>query len=307
MGMYDNIEDYQVKCFYVPMFSKDEYPLTPSSGIYTSGGRLRYFKKGQKVPYKTFYYDYSPNFAIYDYGLFFEEEIFIVIKNGKITKIIDDINKVTNDDFKGINNVINYVGSFLNIKNVEDISKYREDFLYYQKLRDEITKKQTEYLNLSFHYMHMKNERKPLEEGLTKEEAEKLSHEYLKKHEIERDKTSKEIDDLRKNLLDPWFAEPLNEEENDLGCLIECFPIIEKHLLKKPSAAASEWEIEFYERNIDNYHYLLIEFNNMIQKNDKLIDNFLELNKDQKNFLSKEIKRMMDCYSLLDIKKEEDF
>ena len=56
MGMYDMICGDQVKCFYRYFEFKDE--------IWTTSGDLRRFRIGDKVPYRTSWYNYTKNFNI---------------------------------------------------------------------------------------------------------------------------------------------------------------------------------------------------------------------------------------------------
>lgn len=90
MGMYDELGGIQVKCFGIPCigFNNDEKLLRERQFYcHTMGGRLRYYKKGDKVPCTTPFYDYGPNFAIYDWNIFSEEYkndlCVLVIQDGK--------------------------------------------------------------------------------------------------------------------------------------------------------------------------------------------------------------------------------
>lgn len=280
MGMYDNIEDIQVKCFYVPIYNKDDYSKeNKTSGIYTSGGSLKYYKKGGKVPYKTYYYDYSPNFMIYDHSFNFEEENMIIIRNGKVKEIIYDISKLTNEHFEGIINVINYHGSFLDIKNIEDLKEYKENQLYFRNIIKEVEKKEDEYFRLAMKYNQIKREVLKTEEDITKEEAGKLSEEYLKKHEEEKKANQKQREELLKTFINPWFKKSKNDLEETLGCLLHAYPILKEKTTKKPSPTDDEFIIKIYNQYVESFHYLLLEFEELTTENEGLLESFLGLRK----------------------------
>ena len=83
MGMYDTINDEQVKIFAIC------YPLLEENGdvvLGANGGNLRYFDKGDEVPYKTLYYNIGENFDIFDMPIIPNDEqktIVHQIRNGK--------------------------------------------------------------------------------------------------------------------------------------------------------------------------------------------------------------------------------
>ena len=130
MGMYDHIINNQVKCFYVPCsYSND--------GVHPLGGELKYFGKGNEVPYKTLYYDYSPNFIVIDISPEEEEDlvVFHLILNGKV-KNSYNYKDMDNKYFQKVENVIDYNGDFLTISKKEEALILKENQnLYYEEYK----------------------------------------------------------------------------------------------------------------------------------------------------------------------------
>ena len=50
MGMYDTLNDEQVKCF--PWYSFDVISLSPEGSIGGHGGKLKYYGNGSEIPYR---------------------------------------------------------------------------------------------------------------------------------------------------------------------------------------------------------------------------------------------------------------
>ena len=62
MGMYDTLNDEQVKCF--PWYSFDVISLSPEGSIGGHGGKLKYYGNGSEIPYLSLAYNYGKNFII---------------------------------------------------------------------------------------------------------------------------------------------------------------------------------------------------------------------------------------------------
>lgn len=76
MGMYDYLGEEQVKVFYRPIFNLDKKnPM--NSSYWHSGGQLRAYDTGDKLPLQELWYKYPSNFLIFDYR-FDCEEVWIV-------------------------------------------------------------------------------------------------------------------------------------------------------------------------------------------------------------------------------------
>ena len=149
MGMYDYIGTEQVKCFYIYLYSTNE--ITP--GLWISGGSLDSYKIGDKVPYKTKYYDYTKDFNIVliddEYDEYNNAVTICMIRDG-ILKDIKPLAKTTENDWN-ILRCISYDGEWLNIyskeeaeKYVKSIKTYWKEKIYYIKnnmpIRDELNK-----------------------------------------------------------------------------------------------------------------------------------------------------------------------
>ena len=88
MGMYDTINNEQVKIFAIC------YPILEENSnvvLGANGGNLRYFDKGDEVPYKTLYYNIGENFDIFDMPIFANDEEQTVIHRIRDGKNIGSI------------------------------------------------------------------------------------------------------------------------------------------------------------------------------------------------------------------------
>lgn len=119
MGMYDFINDNQVKCFYVPMYTIDAYIDKPC--IYYSHGTMDSFNIGDELPLSTLYYKYPDNFMIFDYDFNMLGGCVHVIKDKKIFKTVENILELNSKDFENNELVVDYYGSPLSIETREDM------------------------------------------------------------------------------------------------------------------------------------------------------------------------------------------
>ena len=177
MGMYDTINGYQVKAFYIEystlrsefddaIFGKTESDLT----IWCMGGNLRNFSNGDEVPFQTYYYNFGKDFNIIDFDDFMlSEQIIHVIRDGKVVKTIsfddtdDEILKVPNYD---------YNGNKLKITSVNDLIKYTEN------QRKIIYAREHEKVEATRNYFDMARTI-----DIESEEYKKLEEEYKKENE----------------------------------------------------------------------------------------------------------------------------
>lgn len=148
MGMYDNLAEEQVKCFGIPCvgFSysdKDKELSEKQFYCNQMGGNLRWYKKGDVVPYITPYYAYSKNFAIYDFNIFSEEDkcylCVNVIQDGKFVGSYKP-NSRKLKEFKIDYYVDKYGYPFVCDKQ-SDLLKIVDDLLYNRKKYDELENK----------------------------------------------------------------------------------------------------------------------------------------------------------------------
>ena len=205
MGLYNYLGNNQVKCFTIPNM------IINSNGnleIYCLEGKFIGYKRGNKVPYKTLYYNYGENFLIFDYrGVIYDEIPLIhIIKNGKYSKTVE-YQKLNEEDF--INKVIDKFGNSINIKEYSDISTFIEDY----KLRDKnsitLTKKYNEELDVKCYSISDLREKKVSSEQLIKD---------LDKRKIVLDKVTKEVYIPFSN---KWFME--EEDEQVIGYILYCY------------------------------------------------------------------------------------
>lgn len=117
MGMYDYLNGEQVKCFYRIVHYKDN--SNNSWQFSHSGGQLRSYVDGSKLPLKTFHYNYPNNFLILDEN----SSILHTIKNGKLFNT-EPLRMVKSIDFNLFKNVYNYNGLELNINNINELKEY---------------------------------------------------------------------------------------------------------------------------------------------------------------------------------------
>lgn len=136
MGMYDTICGDQVKCFYKYYEYKDE--------LWRTGGSLRYFGIGDKVPYRTGWYNYTKNFNIINiWDSPFDAELsdpnmLIGIRDGKV-KFVKQLGLAEERDWDNIERCITYDGEWLRVNS-------QEEAMAYAKAIKEYDLKKTEYL-----------------------------------------------------------------------------------------------------------------------------------------------------------------
>ena len=311
MGMYDTIESEQVKCFYIPYFCADEIMGT---GIYHSGGQLNYYGIGSKIPYKTKWYDYSKDFGIYSYWYYkrpSEDDketldygpTFIVIRNGKVEKVIEGIENIKEKDVKGLNHIINSHGSFLTVKTVQDFFNLREDYYTYYDIYNQLTEETNRIMNEMMHYVHMSNGAKPIEEGLTKE----LIEEKIKECHKLYDKKDKEIEKDRKRLyetyLKPWFSEKeeIDPIVSDFGALLECLEKNRNYVITHTTTVPLEgFEQKMYQERKEGFYSMCGKIKEIKEKEPQVIETY----KIWQSLNKKEIKDLDDLIDRIQKGKE---
>lgn len=145
MGLYDELDDVQVKCFSVSTIS----PKLVKNRLDISflGGKLRSYGIGDIVPYRTPYYNYGENFIIYDFRIFnlnkeLDENkiILTVIQNGKF---IGNYSYYEYEQKYGnlkMPLVVDHYGRPISIYTLGDIKEIMGQWVYYQKLNMELQK-----------------------------------------------------------------------------------------------------------------------------------------------------------------------
>ena len=235
MGMYDEINGEQVKCFPWVSLYKGE--------ISYHGGDLAYYGTGDKVPYKKPHYNYGKNFIILDLNRYPDSDycdydyILHVIVDEKIKiTFTDEIGYI---DWSINETVVGYDGELLNIKSSEDIMNYIEAQRQYWEKYENIHSHWNELFKESMHYFtgiglldKDSEERKMRREKI--EEIHKLMDEENKRIKPELNELSKkhsrwfvdtsDIDDLI-NLGDYISAYNLEMDEQE-----QCKEMIQKLL-----------------------------------------------------------------------------
>ena len=235
MGMYDEINGEQVKCFpWVSLYK---------GKISYHGGDLAYYGTGDKVPYKKPHYNYGKNFIILDLNRYPDSDycdydyILHVIVDEKIKiTFTDEIGYI---DWSINETVVGYDGELLNIKSSEDIMNYIEAQRQYWEKYENIHSHWNELFKESMHYFtgiglldKDSEERKMRREKI--EEIHKLMDEENKRIKPELNELSKkhsrwfvdtsDIDDLI-NLGDYISAYNLEMDEQE-----QCKEMIQKLL-----------------------------------------------------------------------------
>lgn len=207
MGMFDSINGEQLKCFGIPCY----YENSGKFEVAQMGGLLRNFHNGNKVPYKTYYYNYSPNFCIVDIHCLDRGDLAVIhiIRDGKVKKSIK-LKDLTDDELTNSDKIIDYYGNELDIKTKEDIEFLIEDRDYYleqmkmisaesdkilyhdlflitkqmrelKNTSEEYKQKENEYNELYKKYEALKEREEPLMDSLKACRIEKY---YIKKSDI---------------------------------------------------------------------------------------------------------------------------
>lgn len=147
MGMYDYLGDEQVKCFYVPIVYIDTYSGEKEKfGISASGGCLRGYRRGSRVPTKTRYYNYGNDFMVFDFRGFFgeDEKLVHIIKQGRYKRSVHFKHIPTRYE---IGLVVDNYGNPLNIHNREDFEKICLDSKKYHQMYTDLTKESSKLMN----------------------------------------------------------------------------------------------------------------------------------------------------------------
>lgn len=132
MGMYDMICGDQVKCFYRYFEFKDE--------IRTTSGDLRRFRIGDKVPYRTSWYNYTKNFNIINlWDTLLEDgcadvHMLIGVRNGKVN-FVKPLAQANETDWKNIQRCIDYRGEWLRIFSQAEALDYAEAKEKYEQMK----------------------------------------------------------------------------------------------------------------------------------------------------------------------------
>jgi hypothetical protein len=192
MGMFDTIEDEQIKVFYVPIFS-NKYIKEGQEQTWHSGGRLKHYGPDDDLPLTTWYYKYPENFMIFDYR--YECVMVIIIKDGKYC-CIKNYPDLTEQDLQGA--VYDYYGEKLEIKTMQDFHDIKDHDAQLDKDLEALHKRY--FINGIF-------------------DAMQNNKEY---YESVKDEHNKERDVLLKAFTDRWYSVDPYQNEKQLGEYLEC-------------------------------------------------------------------------------------
>lgn len=138
MGMYDYMGGNQIKCFYQPVVCHDledlGLPLVSKLDMFASGGGLHEYRHFSKVPFKTMWYDYTPNFMIFDPKYSTPNGIVHIIRFGRYVCSVNY--QVINPVLFPITTVIDTHGTKLKISKKEDFGHMLRDYVEYMQFGD---------------------------------------------------------------------------------------------------------------------------------------------------------------------------
>lgn len=129
MGMYDCLEQCQVKCFYHYFW----YEVEAGNGLSSSGGSLNVYRIGDEVPYCRGWYDYTKDFNVVINDVL-EGDVIAGIRNGKLA-FVKNIAKTSELDWVGIKRCIDMGGKWLRIGTKKDASTYVSGLREYEEKR----------------------------------------------------------------------------------------------------------------------------------------------------------------------------
>lgn len=291
MGMYDEINGEQVKCFYIPLYyySDMEKKLT-GTGVSHSCGRLRSYKNRSKLPIKTPWYKYPKNFIIADNRI--DPDMYIcpncgeiyydkidncekcnkeinneckvlgithIIKEGRVICTCYNVDKLSENVFKDNELVVDYYGNAVgNIKSTSDLKAYFLDYSYYLKNLFKIQDKYNHY------FKDYINELRGQMKGELPEDEEKIKKLSDIYNESSKEK-EKEINSLRKKILSKYATEYdyryLDVEQ--FGEYIICYLDIKNRINKYHK-----------EDDIKQFTYLKEEFINFLKNNKNILNKY---------------------------------
>lgn len=179
MGVFDEINGEQVKCFYIPYYCHNS--------VIHSGGLCNHYYDGSDVPWATLYYNYTDNFIIHD----MYDGLIHIIKDGKVLETVK-VEDVTEEHCLGINKLITYSGWEYKITSYEEFNRYLKNIDEYNKKRDNWQKRREEIERL-LSDVNLSQEDKETyrnEDAKILEEAHKEYRELNSEFDVAEDKES---------------------------------------------------------------------------------------------------------------------
>lgn len=287
MGMYDTINYEQVKCFDWVYYHYDEIIKNKLNYV---GGSLKYYKDGNKVPYKSLLYNYGKNFMILDVrpeydadleeaniediidGTYEEDKSKIkfcihVIRDGKV-KASYYADQEIKEDFSINDCVISYGGTYLNIHSLEDVFNYVKEQKEHIENIETIRTKSNEYFKESMSCFHGLGliDHDSYEYKMRTQKIEELNKKMKEAQAEEQDA----LDTEQNSFFKRWGVENKYELEEELGAFL--FILIDNADSKRESKRYTEEQIE-------DVHNIIKK---IIQKDPNIIEKFFSWNKTSK-------------------------
>ena len=297
MGMYDNLGEDQVKVFGVscsPLSIKSKDMNDVAFEPYVMGGNLRYYKRGDEVPYKTPFYNFGKDFIIFDYRSFMADYGLVVhvIKDGKYYRSYP-YDKLPKSLVVGL--VVDNYGEPLNIHTHGDFVEIAANHKYYMALYDELREKYATEAGVS-KYLPNIEEFKAMDENVRVD--------YLNKQSEAFDRASKES--LGK-FSEQWYLKEDSDEYKMVNGGFIVGIVIDACL---DTERTPEW---------DKYKIVQLFSQKVREKNEDIetyIKNYLEWDKDFDEQILRDIfdkysqeipQEVINDYLVSDTKKHRDF
>lgn len=248
MGMYDTLNDEQVKCF--PWYSFDVISLSPEGSIGGHGGKLKYYGNGSEIPYRSLAYNYGKNFIIFDFTPEFctgeiGEWAAHVIENGRLKASF--YRKDADDEFekmlkKSTKNIGYYGDDNFKFKTLKNVNQYAKEA---NALRCQIADMYKPADAIMREWSKTFHESKNLEKG-SEEYAvfQKKVQDYIKRHDEELAKIKPIISKLKKDFADKWIEKDSEEylKMSDFGESVEAGILTLKCRKKQEKESAEKIE-----------------------------------------------------------------
>lgn len=250
MGMYDYMGGEQIKCFPLVFVNLRE---DNSFNIGSIGGNFRGYKKGDKVPYQTLYYNYGKNFAILDYfpALCKKSDYKVhLIEKGKYIKTVSYKRIPKN---YSVGKVVNYNGKELNIHSADDFKFFINDLSEIIRKDNELT----DYYNKVFNV-----------KGYNLDDLKKnrISSEEFIADLNKREKVLNMVcEETTKPFSEKWYIEEEVEENLLVGYLLDSYMKLDK--------SESDWNnifdsfIKYMKDNNMVYEDLYEKYMSWVRKN----------------------------------------
>ena len=150
MGMFDVFgSEYQVKIFTTPFIMGDV--------VHFSYGSLHYYKEGEEVPYKTWWYNYGKNFLVLNKIMYSESYSIHFIEDGKYIETFD--NEIPEISGRNIEKIVDKYGTEIKMeKTTECLREYVANLIAYEKELSAIFERHSQSLSRLHEYCQQSEE-----------------------------------------------------------------------------------------------------------------------------------------------------